>query len=72
MHRTLQLCDIHAELVALFQHALATLLNKVVEACRELCHARAEVLEAEVDAGQLVGHRGRFGGAERGAHHAGG
>jgi hypothetical protein len=60
--RTFKLSDVHAEGIALFQHALAAALDKVVEALRELGHALAQVVEAEVDRGQGVGHGGRVGG----------
>lgn len=53
---TFQLSNIHAELVSFFQHALAALLNEVVELGGEFRHAIAQVVEAEIDAGQRVGH----------------
>jgi hypothetical protein len=63
--RTFKLGDIHAKGVALFQHALAAALDEVVEALRELGHSLAQVVEAEVDRGQGVGHGGRVGGVLR-------
>lgn len=58
---TLKFGDIHAELVALFQHTLATLLDEGVEARAELGHAVSQVIEAEVDVGQSVCDRGADG-----------
>jgi hypothetical protein len=65
----MELRDVHAELVALFQDSSATVLDECVEARGELVHATAQVVEAEVDGGQLVGHGRRIvrGGAHRGA-----
>jgi len=57
---TMKLCDIHVELVALFQHSSAPILNKCIESRSELVHATAQVVESEVDRGQLVGHRRRI------------
>lgn len=59
---TLKLSHVDAELVALFQHALAALLNKGIKLGRELCHALAQIVEAKVDAGQRVGGGGPGGG----------
>ena len=76
----LQLGHFHPELVALFEDALATFDDEVVEAVGESCHAIAQFIEAEVDAGKGVGHRwggggvgraqgaGREGGLEHSAH----
>lgn len=58
---TFELCDVHAKGVALFEHAFAAALDEVVEALGELGHAFAQVVEAEVDGGEVVGHRGRVG-----------
>lgn len=57
--RTFQLRDRHRELVALLQHALAALLYEGVEARRELGHAVAQIVEAEVDAWEAVRRRWR-------------
>jgi hypothetical protein len=56
--RTLQLGHVHVELVPLLQHALASLLNEGVKLGRELGHAIAQLVEAEVDVGQRVCERG--------------
>jgi hypothetical protein len=58
---TFELCDVHAEGIALFEHAFATALDEVVEALGELRHTLAQVVEAKVDGGQVVGHGGRVG-----------
>ena len=58
---TFELCDIHAKGVALFEHAFAAALDEVVEALGELGHAFAQVVEAEVDGWEVVGHGGRVG-----------
>ncbi len=55
--RTLELGNIHAELVPLLQHSLAPLFNKGVELGGELGHAIAKVVEAKVDTRQCVGER---------------
>lgn len=66
---TLDLCNIDAELVALFEHPASAFFDEVVEAGGELVHAAAEVFEAKVDGGELVGHGRRIvrGGAHTGA-----
>ena len=46
---TLYGCDVHAELVALGEDALAALRDEVVEALGEGYHAGAEVVEAELE-----------------------
>ena len=53
---TFELCDVHAKGVALFEHAFAAALDEVIEALGELGHAFAQVVEAEVDGGEVVGH----------------
>ena len=58
---TFKLRDVHAKGVALFQHALAAALDEVVEALGELGHTFAQVVEAEVDGWEVVGHGGRVG-----------
>lgn len=58
---TFKLGDVHAKGVALLEHALAAALDEVVEALGELGHAFAQVVEAEIDGGQAVGHGGRVG-----------
>ena len=69
---TLDLSDIDAELVALFQHPSSAFLNEIIEARGKLVHAAAQVFKAKVDGGQLVGHgrcivrRSAHAGAERG------
>ncbi len=55
-YRTVDLGDVHAELVALFEHSLASSLYEVIELDCELGHAVAELVEAEVDRGEGVGH----------------
>jgi hypothetical protein len=67
---TLDLCYIHPELVALFQKPSSPFLDEVVEARGELIHATAQVVKAEVDGGELVGH-GRRVVHVHGAAHAG-
>ena len=52
----MQLCDVHAELIPLLKYSPSPVLDESIEACCELVHARAQVVESEVDAGQLVGH----------------
>jgi len=66
---TLDLRHVHAEMIALFEYALATLLDEVIEALSKASHAIAQVIEAEFDAGQLVDH-GRWVGSEVGASKA--
>lgn len=56
---TFELGDIHAELVALFEDAPAACLDEGVEFDGELVHAVAQLIEAEVNGGKRVGHRGR-------------
>jgi hypothetical protein len=53
----MQLCDVHAELVPFFQYSPPPVLDESIEACCELVHAAAQVIEAKVYAGQLVCHR---------------
>lgn len=55
MH-TFKLGNVHAKGVALFEHAFAAALDEVVEALGELSHTFAQVIEAEVDGGEVVGH----------------
>lgn len=62
----MELSDVHAELVALLEHALAALLDEGVEFRRELGHAVAQLVEAKVDVGEAVGHRGADGRAPAG------
>ncbi len=52
----MQLGDVHAELIAFVEDALALALDEGVEANRELGHAVAQVLEAEVYRRERVGH----------------
>lgn len=52
----MHLGHIDAELVALFQHSSASLLYESIEACGELIHAIAQIIEPEVDGRKLVGH----------------
>lgn len=56
MINTFKLCDVHAKGIALFEHAFAATLDEVVEALGELSHTFAQVIEAEVDGGKVVGH----------------
>ena len=51
-----QLGHVDAEVVPLLQDALAALGDEVVEAVCEAGHAGAELVEAEVDGGEGVGH----------------
>jgi hypothetical protein len=62
----MKLGHVHAELVALFEDPSAAVLDECVEARGELVHATAQVVEAEVDGGQLVGHGRRI--VRGGAH----
>ena len=55
---TLDFGNVHAELIALLQHPLPPLLDKLIEALCELVHATAQVVEAEVYRGELVRHAG--------------
>lgn len=52
----LQLYNIHSKLVSFFQHALATLLDKVVKFDGEFGHAVAQVVESKIDTGEGVCH----------------
>lgn len=52
----MNLCDIHVELVALFQYSSPSIFNESIEARGKLVHATAQIVEAEVDSGELVGH----------------
>ena len=47
-------------MIALFEYALATELDEVVESLGEASHAVAQVIESEVDAGQFT-ERGMIG-----------
>lgn len=58
---TFKFRDVHAKGIALFQHTLAAALDELVEALGELGHAFAQVIEAEVDGWEVVGHGGRVG-----------
>jgi hypothetical protein len=51
----LKLCNVHAELIALLQNALAALLDESIELGAKLGHAIAQLVEAEVGVGQRVG-----------------
>ena len=51
-----QLGDVHAELIALFEDAFAPFGDEFVESVGESRHAVAELVEAEVYAGEGVGH----------------
>ena len=53
---TLDLGDGLAELVALGEHGLAALGDELIEAVREAGRALSQLVEAEADAGQAVGH----------------
>lgn len=57
---TLCFSNIHAELVALFEHSPSSLLNEVVESGCELVHTAAQVVEAEIDCRELVRHGRRI------------
>jgi len=46
----MEFCDIHAELISLFQYSSTSILDKSVESCRKLVHATAQIIESEVDA----------------------
>lgn len=59
--RTLHLSQMTAELILLFQNTLSAFVEEVIKARCKACHALAQVLEVEVDAGKLVCHRGRIG-----------
>jgi hypothetical protein len=52
----LQFGEINVELISLLQDLLPATLDEGVEFGGELGHAVAQVLEAEVDAGERVGH----------------
>lgn len=45
-------CDVHAELVALFEDTLASGFYEVVELDGEFGHAVAELVEAKIDRGE--------------------
>lgn len=53
----MQLCNVHAELISLFQDSPSTVLDEGIKSCCELVHACAQVVETKVNAGQLVCHR---------------
>jgi hypothetical protein len=63
-------CDVHAELIALFENSLAAGFYEVVELDGELCHAVAQLVEAEIDRGEGVSHGRRVSGQEGWAHSA--
>ncbi len=48
---TMKFCNVHAELIALFQHPSSSVFDKGVKSRSELVHATAQVVESEVDAG---------------------
>ena len=68
---TLELRNAHPERIALVQYPLSPTRNEVVEPHGKLGHALAQLIEAEVDAGERVRHRGsscaelRLGAGER-------
>ena len=62
---TFEFCDVHLELVPLFEHALSAFGDKVVEAVGETGHTFAEIVETEVYVGEGVGHGGGACGGER-------
>jgi hypothetical protein len=66
---TMKFCDVHAELVALFEYSSSSILDEGVKSRGELVHATAQVVKPEIDAGQLIGHGRRIvrGGAHGGA-----
>ena len=51
LSRTFELGDVHAKGIALFEDALPTALDEVVEALGKLGHAFAQVIEAKVHGG---------------------
>lgn len=53
---TVNLCNVHAKLVAFFEDPLAPGFYEVVELDGELGHAVAQLVEAEVDRGERVCH----------------
>lgn len=50
-HLTMEFCDIHAELIALFQYSSASVFDESVESGSKLVHATTQIVESEVDAG---------------------
>lgn len=52
----MELRNIHFEGVALFEDALAPDFNESIELDSEFRHAIAQLVEAEVDGGERVGH----------------
>jgi hypothetical protein len=53
---TLNLRHVNAEMVALFEYALTTLIDEKVESLSKASHAIAQVVKTEFDAGKLVDH----------------
>ena len=62
---TFEFCDVHLELVPLFEDALSAFGDKVVEAVGEAGHAFAEIVETEIYVREGVGHGGGTCGGER-------
>lgn len=52
---TLYFGNVQSKLIALFQHALSSLLDKGVEFGRKLGHAVAQIVKPKVDAWERVG-----------------
>lgn len=50
---TIQLAESRSEVIALFEHSFAPALDVGVEFGAELAHASAQVVEVEVDRGEL-------------------
>lgn len=53
---TLDLRHVDAEMIALLENALATLLDEVVESLSKAGHAIAQIVETKLDTRQLVDH----------------
>lgn len=52
----MDLRHVDAEMVALFEYALAALIDEEVEPLSEASHTVAQVVETKLDARQLVDH----------------
>lgn len=54
--RTLELGNVHVESIAFFEDLLAAFVDELVELLCKAGHAITEIVEAEVDDWQRVGH----------------
>jgi len=52
----MELSDVHAELITLFENTLSAGLDEVIKFYGEFCHSVSQVVEPKVDAWEGVGH----------------